>query len=38
MIALQMKSDKKFFYYYGLKVMVRKVRKTAHISRSEGNE
>jgi len=31
MIALQVQSDKKFFYYYGLKVWVRKVRKKLHI-------
>lgn len=31
MIALQMQSDRKFFYYYGVKVMVRKVRKKLHI-------
>lgn len=31
MIAMQMESDKKFFYYYGLKVKVRKVRKKLHI-------
>lgn len=31
MIALQMQSDKKFFYYYRLKTMVRKIRKQLHI-------
>lgn len=31
MIALQMKSDKKFFRYYRLKVWVRKMRKKLHI-------
>ena len=31
MIDLLMKSDVKFFYYYGLKVLVRKVRKKLHI-------
>ena len=31
MIAIQMQSDSKFFYYYGLKVAVRKLRKKFHI-------
>ena len=31
MIALQMKSDKKFFRYYRLKVWVRKMRKKLHV-------
>ncbi len=31
MIALQMQSDFKFFYYYGLKIVVRKIRKKLHI-------
>ncbi len=31
MIALQMQSDEKFFCYYGLKVLVRKVRKKLHV-------
>lgn len=31
MIALQMQSDRKFFYYYSLKTKVRKIRKKLHI-------
>ena len=31
MIAIQMQSDAKFFYYYGLKVKVRRIRKKLHI-------